>query len=69
MCIVNKGICGERMVQCCVAAGCTNSHKVICNRVSISEDPQAKSRVGIANTEDNYRDVCVIWATTVQRAK
>ena len=26
-CIVNKGICGERMVQCCVAAGCTNSHK------------------------------------------
>ena len=24
MCIVNKGIFGERMVQCCVTAGCTN---------------------------------------------
>ena len=25
--IVNKGICGERMVWCCVAAECTNSRK------------------------------------------
>ena len=27
--------------------------QVIGNRVSISEDPQAKKKVGIANTEDN----------------
>ena len=31
--------------------------QVICKRVLISEDPQAKKRMGIAVREDNYRDV------------
>ena len=54
----------ERVVQCCVAAGCTNSRKSYASDVSISKDPQAKKRVGIANKEDNHRDVCVVRATT-----
>ena len=40
--------------------------QVIRNRVSISEDPQAKKRVGIANTKDDCRDVCVVPATTTE---
>ena len=40
--------------------------QVIHNRVSISEDPQAKKRVGIANREDNCRYVCVVRATITE---
>ena len=66
MCTVNKGICGERMVWCRVAAGCINFMQVVSKCVSISEDPQAKKRVGIANKEDNCRDVCVVLVTTTE---
>ena len=38
--------------------------QVICKCVSISEDPQAKKRLGITNKEDNCRDVCVVRVTT-----
>ena len=63
-CTVNKGICSERMIQ----RGCKMHQfvQVIRKRVSISEDPQAKNRVGIANMEDNCRDVCVVRATATE---
>ena len=40
--------------------------QVIHKCVSISEDPQAKKRVEIANEENNCSDVCVIRATTTE---
>ena len=65
-CVVNKGICGGRMSRWVTWLQDAPIRKVIRNRVSTSEDPQAKKRVGIANTEDNCRDVCVVRATTAE---
>ena len=61
-CIVNKGICSERMVRRCVAAGCTKSYSIMFRFPKIHK----LRRVGIANTEDNCRDVCVVRATTTE---